>query len=165
MNKKRLTEDKIQEVDKLKELFLDKYSFDILDKSRDGIHPAYRSLFNVILFRKFKLNKSAISKYYNINGWHQKSHATIINSLRKFEIHKEAYKEIDCIFYEFFPELLKKKEKDLLLKYKVENQNELQKAVSNIPKDRQSELLEMINLRKHSWNWKSKDKVKVYTAT
>ena len=29
MNKKRLTDDKIQEVDKLKELFLDKYSFDI----------------------------------------------------------------------------------------------------------------------------------------
>jgi hypothetical protein len=165
MNNYRLTEDKIKQVDKLKELFLDKYSFDILDKSRDGIHPAYRSLFNVILFKKLKLNKSAISKYYNINGWHQKSHATIINSLRKFEIHKKAYVEIECIFYEFFPVLLKKKERDLLLKYKVENQNDLQKAISDVPKERQSELLEMINLRKSSWNWKSKDKVKVYTAT
>ena len=165
MRTNRLTDEKIIEADKLKKLFLDKYSFDVLDKTRDGIHPAYRALFNTILFRKLKLNKSAITKYYNINGWTQKSHATIINSLRQFQTHRKTYVEIDCIFYEFFPEILKKKEKELFLKYKIENQNALQKAVSDIPKHRELELLEMINLRKNSWNWKSKDTVKVYVAT
>ena len=162
---KQLTEKHIEQADKLKELFLDKYDFDVLDKSRDGMFPAYRSLFNTILTKKFKLNKSSIALYYRIKGWKQKDHSTIVNSLYRFKIYKEKYKEIDCIFYEFFPYLLQQKEKDLFLKYKVENQNALQKAVSDIPKERELELLEMINLRKKSWNWKSKDSVKVYTAT
>ena len=162
---KQLNEYQIKQADKLKQLFLDKYNFDILDKSRDGIFPAYRSLFNTILTKKFKLKKTSIADYYILKGWENKNHATIINSLYRFKIYKEKYKEIESIFYELVPHLLKEKEKELFLKYKVENQNELQKAVSDVPKERQRELLEMINLRKKSWNWKSKDSVKVYVAT
>ena len=162
---KQLTEKHIEQADKLKELFLDKYNFDILNQSRDGSFPAYRSLFNNILTIKFKLNKNSIAFYYRSQGWEKKNHNTIANSLYRFKIYKKKYKEIDSIFYEFFPYLLKQKEYEELLKYKVENQNALHKAVSDIPKERELELLEMINLRKNSWNWKSKDSVKIYTAT
>jgi hypothetical protein len=162
---RQLTEKHIEQANELKQLFLEKYNFDILDQSRDGLFPAYRSLFNNILTIKFKLNKSSIAFYYISQGWDKKNHNTIANSLYRFDRYKTKYKEIDSIFYEFFPYLLKEKEYEKLLKYKFENQNALQKAVSDIPKDRQLELLEMINLRKNSWNWKSKDTVKVYVAT
>jgi len=160
----KLTKEDIKTANNLRNFLINEYNIDILNKTREGLYPAYRALFNTILTRKYKFRKVKISKYYRFMGWNKKSHATVINSLTKFKLYKRDFKEIENLFYELYPIAKSNAKQREFLKFKMENQNELQKLISTIPKERRAEIIELITLRKKSWEWKSKDSVKIYTG-
>ena len=59
---------------------------DVFRITRRRENVEVRSLLNYILYKKMPLNK--ITKFYNNNGW-DINHATIIHSIRSFELHKK----------------------------------------------------------------------------
>lgn len=162
--KKLITDKQIKEGNNLREYILKNYNIDVISRTREGLYPAYRTLFNTILFRKYKFTKSQIAYYYRAVGWESKSHATVLCSLGNFKRYKEEYPEIYKAFIELYPPAKQAKKKREFLKYKLENQNDLQKIVSTIPKEKHQEIIELINLRVKSWEWKNKDNVKIYTG-
>eukprot|EP00919_Chromeraceae_sp_WS-2016_P071024 GHVR01168268.1.p1 GENE.GHVR01168268.1~~GHVR01168268.1.p1 ORF type:complete len:165 (+),score=17.71 GHVR01168268.1:273-767(+) len=149
----------------LSNYFKKEFNIDVMSRTRGELMPNYRSLFNMILLRRYKMGCYKIASLYRFYGWESKHHATILNSFSKFKKYKNKTPEISNHFYELYPKAKQDKERYEYLKALAEqNSTPIQKAVTNLKDNEANELLEMINLRKKSWEWKNKDKTKVYTS-
>ncbi len=60
---------------------------DVFRVTRRREYVEVRSLLNHILYNYKKMPLSKITKFYNNNGW-DINHATLIHSLRTFDLHK-----------------------------------------------------------------------------
>lgn len=129
-------------------------------KCRNRLYPEYRSLINTIAFRKYILSPSEMCRFWAKNGLKIK-HDNILYSVSKFDVYSSGLPELNYYLNKFFPEATEVKEKKVEL---IDNKNlsELQNLVAKIPKYRQDEIKELVELRIKSWSWKSKDNVKVY---
>tara|TARA_R110002124_G_scaffold265041_1_gene431753 strand:+ start:201 stop:650 length:450 start_codon:yes stop_codon:yes gene_type:complete len=61
---------------------------DVFKITRRRENVEVRSLLNYILYNYKKMPLNKITKFYNNNGW-DINHATIIHSIRSFELHKK----------------------------------------------------------------------------
>jgi len=61
---------------------------DVFTITRKRENVEVRSLLNHVLYNYKKMPLSKITKFYNNNGWNI-NHATIIHSLRTFDLHKK----------------------------------------------------------------------------
>lgn len=152
---------KKKHAEKLYNYFLNELEIDVAEKRRNFLIPEYRSLFNTILTRKHKFRLCEIQRFYKEKG-SRFVHNSVLNSLSKFKQYSKELPELDFIFNELFP--IKKKE-STIIKLDRRELTPLQKLVDNLPKERQDEIFELISLRIKSWEWKSRDRVKVYSSS
>jgi hypothetical protein len=132
------------------------FEIDISVNRRNELLPEYRSLFNSICYRTYKVGHTDISRFYQSKGKHMSS-SNIINSLAKFKIYAKDMPELLDIFFLFSPSIKKHRDYNMSRKYIYKTKlNEIQELVSNITFEQEKELIEMITLRKKSWAWKSK---------
>ena len=136
-------------------------NINILNKWRSRLYPEYRSLLNIIAFRKHKLSPSEMPKFYKKKGL-KYSHSRYLHSIGKFETYCSYLPELKNYLYMFFKDSTPQNKEVIVI-----NKSELtpiQEMVSGLNSKENDELIELINLKKKSWLWKNKDKVKIYTA-
>mgnify|MGYP003647749180 FL=1 len=127
--------------------FKDELDIDIAIKGRGGLLPAYRSLFNTIAFNKHKIGVTDIARVYVELGLYM-CHANVLHSLKTFNKY--------CA-----------KNSELMDLYEVINPIRppaLCKLIDSIPKDKEAEIQQLIELRIKSWNWKRKDTITEYKS-
>jgi hypothetical protein len=113
------------------------------------------------------LSLAAIGRLYN------KDHATVLHGLKKFEVLKDQsqFKNSLRLYNRCFSILLdipEPKKNNKTIKNKlvyIDELTPLQKLVTNLKPSEEKELIELITLRKKSWEWKSKDSLKVYQGS
>lgn len=152
---------KKKHAEKLYNYFLNELEIDVAEKRRNFLIPEYRSLFNTILTRKHKFRVCEIQRFYKEKG-STFVHHSVLNSLSKFKMYSDQLPELKMVFDELFP--IKKKE-TTVIKLDRRELTPLQKLVDNLPLEREKEIEEMIKLRMKSWEWKSRDRVKVFESS
>ena len=141
---------------------------DLSDKSRK------RDLVNsrIVAFKLTRtFTNNSLSKIGKIYGG--KDHATVLHNVNLFDTLKEdkkfqKYFDIYDHCFDYFmevsdsevtPRKVVRKSDKVNLKLKL---NAAQELLTDIPKDKMKELVELITLKKKSWAWKSKDTLTVY---
>lgn len=161
----KISKRKERKVERLYNYFINYLEVDLTNKSSKRGVIEFRSLFNTLLTNKYKLKNSNILHFYENKGV-SFNHATIINSLKKFDIYCKSSPEINELYYELYN--FAKKEKYYKQRIKQIKKIELtpiQKLVDNLTVSQEKELTELITLRIKSWEWKNKDVVKVYQGS
>ena len=130
---------------------------DILEKSRYGIITSYRALFNSVLHRRHQIKYPEIAEFYKTKGI-TFDRGTIRNSVSKFNVYSSDHPELFEVFKELTQFNKRKKDNNII------ELTPIQDLVSNLTDEENLELIELITLRKQSWNWKSKNVTKIYTA-
>ena len=166
-----------QEVaDKLKELT----GLNIFKNTRRREYVEIRAVFFHILRHKHRLTLRGIQDIFEQNG-KKINHATIVHSLKEYDVYCRANKDLDKI-NDMFPiksmpkveiktavqqiSIIRKLHKEIdnltyQLKRKSNDVTPLHKLVSKIPKERQSEAKERIELMIKGWDWKYEDKCEI----
>ena len=162
----KITPRKIIKSIELYQYFKDELDIDIMINRRKCLLTEYRSLFNFILLRKYRIGYSGIAQFYRSQGWLTMSHATIMNSVNMFKIYAKDMPELYDLFFELHPSAKKNKEFNLSVRY-IYNKDltEIQKEVTGLTHSQEKELLEIITLRKKSWLWKNNNETKIYTGS
>ena len=158
----------------IKELVESLTDLNLSVKSRKRVIAHFR-------FVAFKLSKeltldslSSIGKLYN------RDHATVLNGIKQFDIleHQYDFKIARKLYNKCYdilvpiPDKFKKLRKEIEVKTVFEKViidkrklTPIQKLVSNLTPEQDKELTELITLRKKSWEWKSKDKITIYSGS
>lgn len=166
-----------QEVaDKLKELT----GLNIFKNTRRREYVELRAVFFHILRHKHRFTLRGIQEICEKNG-KTINHATIVHSLKEYDMYCKANKDLDKI-NDMFPiksmpkveiknaieqiSVIRKLHKEIdnltyQLKCKSNNLTPLHKLVNKIPKERQSEAMERIELMIKGWDWKYEDKCEI----
>tara|TARA_R110002020_G_scaffold379543_2_gene590833 strand:+ start:112 stop:585 length:474 start_codon:yes stop_codon:yes gene_type:complete len=124
----------------------------------------HRSLLTFILRSKLKMRWIAIALFYNSQG-KSMDHANAMNSYKQYAGYKKKHKKLAKLekLFTFKSDLIYDEINEIhYLKNKVsrlENKftkNPLIQAVKKIPKEKQKEAAERIELLIQSWSWKQK---------
>jgi len=159
--KKQLTEFQKNNLDRVYNYLLHEKNIDISINRRVTDIVEYRSLFNTICNKKYKVGSSMIARYYQSKG-KSMTHASVIHSIDKFKTYKEYVPDLTEIYNELNMLYFTKKFNNVEVKYvHTKKLTKVQKSVSDLTEDQQIELLEMIELRKKSWAWKNKDRITI----
>ena len=154
---KKITEQQERESEKLFKYFKEVLKADLLATNQSKDIVEMRSLFNSLLQNKLKFKQCNIQHFYRIKGF-DINHATIYNSLNKFNIYCKTSEHLEEIYFELYYYEKKKKElTEVVL-------TPIQKLVEDLEPWQELELKELIELRIKSWNWKTQNKTKIYTA-
>ena len=127
----------------------------------------------IVAFKLAKtFTKDSLSKMATL--YNKKDHVTVSYNVKQFHILKddnefEEYYDIYDHCFNHFIEVSdsKIKPRKVVRVNKKANElklNDAQKLLSDIPNYRMQEMIDMITLRQKSWEWKSKDSTKIYTA-
>lgn len=162
---RKITPEIKEDLDKVSDFIINDIGINVFKNFRNKLYPEYRSLLNSYALRKHILSPSCLARYYVENGL-KMSHDKIFYSISKFDNYCVDLPELKNYLHNLFPE----SNKDLGTKVKtlVIDKRELtpiQKLVSDLKLHEEQELIELITLRKKSWEWKNKDTVKIYTGT
>lgn len=162
---KKISKLKEKKVEELYNYFKDVLEVDLLNKTRKSMTIEFRSLFNTLLTNKYKLKNTNILHFYETKGV-EFNHAAVINSLNKFETYCNSSPEIKELYYELYSFANKKRKyKQKLIKIDKRNLTPIQKIVDNLTVSQQEEIKELIELRIKSWEWKSKDNIKIFQGS
>lgn len=162
MNKKTKTTNSLKkEINELFNFISNYLDVDLLEKTRKTEVVEARSLFNYILNKKYRVKVCNIVRFYKSKN-RKIDHVTIIHSINKFKIYKDTSVFIEEL-YENIVGLSNVRKKIINLE-NIELTG-IQKMVSNLPKHQETELMEVINLKKKSWEWKNKDNLKIYQGS
>ena len=148
--KKNSTQSKIAKkmlVLKTYNMFKDELNIDIAVKGRTGLLPSYRSLFNTIAFNKYKIGVTDIARIYVELGL-KMCHANVLHSLKTFDKYCRKNSELRDLY-------------DVLNPIRPAA---LCKLIDSIPKDKEAEIQQLIELRIRSWNWKRSDTITEYKS-
>ena len=160
---KKITPEIEKELQKIYDYIVNDIGIDVSVKWRNRLYPEYRSLLNAIAFRKYIISPTEMARFWGRNGLNIK-HDNVIFSTSKFEGYALDLPELKYYFYKFFPEAKEERDKEIEL-IDSKNLTELQNLVAKIPKDKEHEIKNLIDLRIKSWQWKSKDTLKVYSGS
>ena len=148
----------------------------IFERSRKREIVEMRSLFFYILKNKLDMGLTEISRYFEDSA-SSINHATIIWSLKNYELYKSTNKRIQeieemiilktsmnikGINRETYLELKCKQLEEEIQQLK--NQNPLYKLVQEIPKEREGEFITRIELMIKGWEWQYKDSTTAYAG-
>jgi len=154
----KITKKVEKDLDKILEFIVNDLRIDIMINFRSRLYPEYRCLFNTIAFRKHKVSPSSMAQYYRNRGLHY-SHDKYLHSLGKFESYCYSYPELKNYLNLFFKESTPKEKKIVVID--KSDLTEVQKLVSDLTQQQSDELIEMITLRKKSWDWKMKNNYEI----
>lgn len=154
-----MTKEVEKELNMIMDFIINDLNINILDKCRNRLYPEYRSLFNTIAMRKYKIKPTQLARFFTKRGL-KYSHDKVLHSFSKFEEYSANLPELKTYFGMFFKEAIKNKETVFIRKNKL---TPLQELTSNLTPEQEAEIYEMVNLRIKSWSWKSRDKITVYT--
>ena len=136
-------------------------NIDILINWRSRLYPEYRSLLNIIAFRKHKVSPSEMARFYTKRGL-KYSHDKYLHSIGKFDSYTHSLPELKNYLNMFFKESTPM-DKEIIVIDKSEL-TPIQRLVSNLTIEENIELTEMIELRKKSWLWKSKNNYEIINS-
>lgn len=137
---------------------------DILKKSRKIEMVSYRCMFYKICNNKYKMTPTEISKFIMDLGL-KMDRSAIYTNLKNFNKYTKRNKHMHDLYLYYHPAAAKKRNRNMTVKYVYrQNLNKAQEACLGLTKSQEDEILEMIELRKKSWQWKSKDKLTVYQS-
>lgn len=151
-----------KDLDKISDFIINELRLNIFSLSRNKLYPEYRSLFNSIVFRKYKISPSDVSRYYEEKGL-KYAHDKYLYSIGKFEQYCTTYPELKSYLNLFFKETINDESNIVYLR--KNDLTPIQKLVTDLTDAQEKELIELITLRKKSWEWKSKDTLKLYTGS
>lgn len=158
----------------IKELVESLTNIDLTTKNR------YR---NIVQYRfvAFKLSKElTFDSLTYIGKLYGKNHATVLHGINKFKVLENQYdfKDAKRLYdrcYDILvpvPEKFKRlktdtKIKTVFKKVIIDKRDftPIQKLVDGLTFEQEQELIELITLRKKSWEWKNKDKVKIFSGS
>jgi hypothetical protein len=153
---KRITERKKKQLEILYQKLKTAHDVDVSTPRRNNLLIEYRSLFNTICKRTYKVGPTDIARFYNSKGLKMTS-PSVINSLSKFKIYANDMPELLDIFFDLSPSAKKYRDYQIDRKYIYNTSlTPIQELVSDLTFNQEQELIEMITLRKKSWAWKSK---------
>ena len=158
--------------EKIKELIEKLTDTNLTIKSRKREIVYYRYI-------AFKLSKELTSSSFtSIGKLYKKDHATVIHGINKFIILENQYdfKNAKNLYNrclnilvpipDEFKNIKPKKDIKEVIKYIYKTElTPIQKMVTGLKPSEEKELTDMIYLRKKSWNWKSKDKLTIYSGS
>ena len=142
----------------------------IFKKSREVGFIEYRQLFQTILKNKLKLSYRSICEFTEHKGY-PVTHASVINNVKRTtETNYYAYPYIANIYDYYFNDKSKQREdkeqdKRYYQRINYGKNDKLWELVRNIPEDKEQEVIDLVNLRIKSWDWKTKDNCRVYNGT
>ncbi len=135
---------------------------DVYSDSRKQEVIIHRSLLTYILRDKLKMRWIAIALFYNSQG-KTMDHANAMNSFKQYAGYKKKHKKLNKLeklftfksdlIYDEINEIHYLKNKIVRLENKF-TKNPLIQVIKKIPKDKQDEAAERINLMIKSWEWK-----------
>lgn len=148
--------------------FIGLSGFDITDKSRKEEKVCKRSFFNYLLHRTNNMNPSNIEDFYKEKGG-TLTRLSIRHSLDRYDYYYENFEQFRKYYDNYFigSEEQKKLNKKREVKSKAEfKQDELFNVINGLKEDWQrTEMLEMVNLRIKSWEWKYSDKCEIISCS
>ena len=139
-----------EKTEELYNKFKDLFGIDLSLKERTNKITEQRALFNYICSTLYGVNNSNIARFYKTKCKNF-TPATVWHSLDKFEMYSNYNDSLWDMYYELQPEQIDKRKAEIEL-------TEIQKSVTGLKKSEVAELLDLINLRKQSWGWKTKGK-------
>ena len=134
------------------------YDIDLGDTKKTNELVAIRALFFYIVYEKYNVNDRLISDWLEENRGLRKNRSTIwfaINKIDEYLINFEYIRDTYDYFMDNGVVHATNLPKSVVLSEKIID------AVKDIPPRRVDEIVEVINLRKKSWEWKSKDKCEI----
>ena len=156
---------KRRKIEKLFKYFTEVLDVDLLDKTQTRNLFEYRSLFNTLLTNKYKLRLCNIVHFYEYKNCYF-NHASIIHSLKKFDYYCIDSPELKELYFDLHDYERKKEDiKQTIINIDKRNLTPIQKLVGNLTPSQEAELIELIELRKKSWEWKNKDTTKTYIGS
>lgn len=160
-DKERDLQIRLKELDRLFNYFKTEVDVDLLSLRKTDFVVKYRSLFNILAMKKLKLRKCQITKFYAEKG-RRFSSSDLRHSEKMFKIYKVNYPEVKELYLELYNKRVNRRKAVI----KIDNRElkPIQKLVDNLTPQQEDELIELITLRKKSWEWKNKDLVKIYTS-
>ena len=151
--------DKIEkDLQKALDFIIKDLDIDILVNYRSRLYPEYRSLLNIIAFRKHKVSPSEMARFYTTRGL-KYSHDKYLHSIGKFDSYAHGLPELKHYLNMFFKESTPI-DKEIVVIDKTDL-TPIQKLVSDLSIEEDKELFEMIQLRKNSWGWKMKNNYEI----
>ena len=164
-------------IKKIKELVKQEYGYDVDSPTRKREVVEARAMFYSVLKNFTNLTLTGIARTVN------KNHATVLHGLKNFDLWKKQNKYLEFAFrnvvhrletldevenyvdvMELRRELVKTKMDLYELNAKKEKINFMYELLKDLPMDKIEDIKSRIKLILKSYNWKSKDKIKVYQA-
>ena len=161
MKPTRIKEIQSINIEKLFNIFKDEYEIDLSIDIKTNKLTEYRSIFNTLCVELYGISHSDISRFYKSKG--KSSHpSTVWCSCNNFKMYTKAKEDL----LKMYIVISESERKNFKLNDKVKiiyesKLTEIQKAVTGLNKNEEKEILELINMRKASWLWKSKDRITV----
>lgn len=134
------------------------YDIDLGDTKKTNELVAIRALFFYIVYEKYNVNDRLIADWLEENRGLRKNRSTIwfaINKIDEYLINFEYIRDTYDYFMDNGVVHATNLPKSVVLSEKIID------VVKDIPPRRVDEIVEVINLRKKSWEWKSKDKCEI----
>ena len=155
---REFNEEVLAKIDDVANYIEETYDIDLGNTKKTNRQVALRALFCYVLYENLNLTDRLISEWLIDNRGLKKDRSTIwflINKIEEYLINfpyivpaYEYFMKNDVVHHQNLP-------KGVFLS------NKMIDAVKDIPENRVDEIIELINLRKKSWEWKSKDKYEI----
>jgi len=149
----------------------------IFERSRKREVVEMRSLFFYILKNKLDMGLTEMSRYFEDSA-SSINHATIIWSLKNYDLYKSSNKRVQeieemiilktsmnikGINRETYLELkCKELEAELAKLHKVQSESKIIDLINKVPKEREGEFITRIELMIKGWEWQYKDSTTAY---
>ena len=166
MKYNRMTPEIKKDLDNAFKFVIEDIGINVFNNFRNRLYPEYRSLLNTYAFRKHVLGPVAMSRYYIDNGL-KMSHDKVKHSISKFDTYCYSLPELKNYLYKLFPESNKDFCKNKEVKTMVIDKRDLtpiQLLVNDLTEEQEKDLIELITIRKKSWEWKTQNNTKTYTS-
>jgi hypothetical protein len=172
MKYNKITKEIEKELEGVLNFIINDLNINILVNWRSRLYPEYRSLLNIVAFRKHKVSPSEMARFYTKRGL-KYSHDKYLHSVGKFDTYAFDLPELKNYLYLFFKDatpmdkeivVIEKQYKYLQTKGQIEI-TPIQQLVSDLTVEETKELSEMIELRKKSWSWKSQDRCEIIESS
>lgn len=127
------------------------YKQDFNKKTRKPKNMASRALFYYIAYHKVGMNDREIHEFLSQERLGCPKRCSITIARNKFDLYLQQFPYLNDIYCKYFGKKTKGDDVD----------QRIIQEVKGLDADRSQEILDLIILRKKSWEWKSKDRVEI----
>ena len=155
---RKFNDEVLDRISEIAEYIECEHDIDLGDNKKTNKQVALRALFCYLLYEKLNITDRLITEWLIENRGLRKNRSTIwflINKIDEYLINfpyivptYNRFMENEVVHHQNLP-------KGVFLSSRMID------AVKDIPEDRVDEIIELINLRKKSWEWKSKDEYEI----